>query len=527
MSDSKQYIQLVALILVGLAVRVGYATVNISGVPPGVSEEYFSGGRKGTVFNTTTRCMELPAPAVMDSEELTEKFAQGEIIFDADFVTDPNAPFGGTGPIYVNTSCRNCHPNYGRGRQVQRFTEQFGNGYTVFVHTPDGALVDGYKFMLQTKATPPFEPVAKGIDIEWVDFVDEYGNVYPDGTPYNAGTPEEGTLIYLRGDVVEPQLPLPDNYIVSMESTMGLIGTGLLDAVPDEDIVAEYERQQAAPGVVKGQLGKWVTEEHDGKQHLGKFTWHNTRATLRNGPCINGAWNVANITREDRPNLFASQEWIDRQEELGLDITSLTNRQPVELSAEDLEDLLVWSSGLGVPAARNLNNPIVQRGRELFREANCTDCHKPSWTTGEPDVIPGYKNQKIWPYSDMLLHDMGMANCTACHKEEPVVAATYRVPSLSQIGPIDEALLENRRRTNHGINTLNYGFRNTFRTPAIWARGLMKNVADHTDMWHDLRARNFEEAILWHYGEAMEHREAFRAMPKADREALIKYLESI
>jgi CxxC motif-containing protein (DUF1111 family) len=481
----------------------------------------------GTVFNTTSRSLEMPSPALDAHPEMIEDFAEGEVIFEADFVVDADAPFGGLGPIYINSSCRNCHPNYGRARRVDRYNEQFGNGYTAFVHTPDGKLVDGYLFMLQTRAAPPYQPLAKDISIEWVEYTDEFDNTYPDGTPYNQGTPYEGSLIYPKTDIVDPLLPLPDDYMVSIEATIGLYGTGLLDAIADKDIIAEYERQQAQSGIIKGQHGPWVTEPYDGEQHLGKFTWHSRRATLQNGPGYNGIWNVPNITREDRPELFASKQWIEKQAELGLDTDALTQPQPVELSEEDLRKLTIWFTGLAVPAARNLDHPEVQRGKALFHEANCVACHKPTWTTEKSDIIPGYENQQIWPYTDMLMHDMGKANCTACHQETEVEAVTYTIPDLAEIEPIDEALLARRARKKHGIKPMNHGIEDRFRTPPLWARGLMKNAVDHTDMWHDLRARSFEEAILWHYGEGLEAREAFRNMPQADREALIKFVESL
>lgn len=452
------------------------------GSPPSLAEEYYSGGRQGTVFSVTSRAMELPAPAIVADARLLEQFAQGEAIFDADFVTDPDVPFGGLGPIYNNNSCMNCHPNYGRARRVEKWTTQFGNGYTAFVHTPDGRLVDGYLFMLQTMTVPPYVPLAKDVEITWNQFVDRYGNKYPDGTPYNQGKPTEGTLIFPTADLIEPLLPLPDDYQVSLEATIGLYGTGLLDAIREEDIVAEHERQKAAGGAIQGQLGKRMIEPYDGREHIGKFAWHGSRATLQNGPGLNGMWNVFNLTRLDRPTLFASPQWIAKQAELGLDVSALTGPQPVELTQEQLDALMVWHRGLGVPAARNLDKPQVQRGRTLFHKTGCAECHKPSWVTGPYEYIPAYAGQKIWPYTDMLMHDMG-----------------------------DE----------------NRGLVRTYRTPPLWARGLMHTTVDHTDMFHDLRARDFEEAILWHFGESVASREMFRHLPAADRAALIEFLNSI
>lgn len=452
------------------------------GSPPSLAEEYYTGGRQGTVFSVTSRAMELPSPAIVADPRLLEQFALGEAIFDADFVTDPDSPFGGLGPIYNNNSCMNCHPNYGRARRVDKWTTQFGNGYTAFVHTPDGKLVDGYLFMLQTMAVPPYVPLARDVKITWNQFVDQYGNKYPDGTFYNQGKPTEGTLVYPTADLVEPLLPLPEDYRVSLEATIGLYGTGLLDAIPEVDIVAEHERQKATGGVIQGRLGKRMIEPHNGREHIGKFTWHNTRATLQNGPGFNGMWNTFNLTRLDRPTLFASNQWIDKQAELGLDVSALKGPQPVELTQDEIDALMVWHRGLGVPAARNLDKPSVKRGRALFHRSGCAECHKPSWTTGPYEYLPAYAGQKIWPYTDMLMHDMGE---------------------------------ENR------------GLVRTYRTPPLWGRGLMHTTVDHTDMFHDLRARDFEEAILWHFGEGEGAREIFRNLPAQDRAALIEFVKSI
>lgn len=444
--------------------------------------QYYAGGKNGTVFNATSRAFEMPSPAIVKSRKLLQSFDIGEGIFESDFVVDPNSPNGGLGPVYNKNSCISCHPAYGRSRQQKKFSTEYGNGYIAFVHNPDGSIVDGYTFMLQTKAVPPHQPPAKGVDITWHQFVDKYGNQYPDGTPYNQGNEHEGTLVYPTASIVEPLIPLPDDAKVSIEATIGLFGTGLLDAIKDEDIIAEHEFQKELPGPIKGKTGRWIEETYDGKKHLGKFAWHNSRSSLQNGPGFNGIYNVFNVTRADRPHLYTTEKWIQAQEALGIDGTLLRAHQPIELSQEDRDHLMVWHRGLGVPAPRGLERPQVQRGNKVFHQVGCSRCHKPDWTTGEYPYIPAYSNQRIWPYTDLLMHDMGKEN-----------AGRYR----------------------------------TYRTPPLWGRGLMYNAVDHTDMFHDLRARNFEEAILWHFGEAKGSREMFRRLSKQDREALIAFLNAL
>ena len=154
-----------------------------------------------------------------------------------------------------------------------------------------------------------------------------------------------------------------------------------------------------------------------------------------------------------------------------------------EMTQEDYDAFMVWHRGLAVPAARNLDDPAVKRGKELFTEAGCAACHRPSWTTrSDYKPLPALSNQKIFPYTDLLRHDLEM------HE-----------PGRVQV----------------------------CRTTPLWGRGLMKVTSGHTDMLHDLRARNYEEAIVWHGGEAKESKEKFRNMTAEDRAALVKFLESI
>lgn len=444
-----------------------------------LSDEYYSGGKNGTVFMATSAAFEQPSPAVTD----LAAFKRGEQIFETAFVTGSGTPYSGLGPVYIRKSCISCHPGYGRARRVQTFDpDEYGNGYLVFVHHPDGTIVEGFTAMLQTRAVAPYLPPVENVLLTWNDFTDEYGNQYPDGTPYNEGTSYEGNMSYPTATLSGSIINLPGDYRVSLEATIGIYGTGLLDAIPDEDIVAEADRQQASGGPAMGEHGPWITEAFDGKQHLGKFTYSCNRATLENGPGINALYNITNVTRDDKPYLYITPQWVNAMADRGIDTTGLLGIQPSELQPSDVADFMVWHRGLAVPAARNLDDEEVQRGQVLFYKAGCTSCHKPSWTTGEYSYMPGYSNQKIWPYTDMLRHDMG---------------------------------------------EINHGRYAKFRTPPLWGRGLMKICAGHTDMFHDLRARNFEEAILWHFGEAVSQREYFRNLDKSDRRALIKFLEAI
>lgn len=441
---------------------------------------YYLGGKSGTVFTATSRAFEQPSPAIVEAG-LEKRFNAGEAFFEGNFVEDSDMPFGGLGPTYMKTSCIACHPGYGRARRTANFAEEYGNGYIATVHRPDGSVAEGYTPMLQIHAVKPYLPYARGVKIEWHEFVDRHGNRYPDGSPYNAGKPTEGKLVYPTADIIGPLLPLPDDYRVSIESTIGIYGTGLLDAISDESILGEHRRQHSFSGPVKGIRGKWI-EEPDGSRRLGKFTWHCDRATLGNGPGSNGIYNTTNVTRKDRPDLYATPQWLAKHEEMGIDTSPLKMRKIEELSQEDFEDFMVWHRGLAVPAARGLDRPEVQNGQKIFYEIGCAGCHKPEWNTGFYPPLPGYSNQTIRPYTDMLMHDMGE---------------------------------ENRGR-----------FR-TFRTPPLWGRGLMRKTAGHTDMFHDLRARDFEEAVLWHFGEAEFARERFRELSAKERSDLIEFLEAL
>ena len=500
----KRYIYLIQILLPGI---LALTACNHDDGPDDpdeteLSEEYYTGGLLGTTFNTTSFAYEQSTPVVDESAELALRFKYGEAFFENEYVSNTSGVRHGLGPVFVRSACITCHPGYGHGKRMDRYrAKDYGNSYLLVVTDENDNYVTQLTGMPQTQATAPFLPPIdeSGITIEWKDYVDEFGNVFPDGETYSLIYPE--VTIAREAFNVE----MPDFYKVRLEATIGIYGTGLIDAIPDDSILAEYARQKALGYTLndaKYQPENFI-KEVDGTSHPGRYTYGLTRGTLQNGPGANAIWNITNVTRSDRRYHYITEAYAvamskntDIQQSLGqteeeiysyLRSTELTP----EMTDEEYIDFMVWHRGLAVPAARNLDDPVVQQGKAKFYEIGCTSCHKPSWTTGpdnysgDPMVkgkLPQYPYQKIWPYTDLLQHRLEMVNDI---------------------------------RTGWG------------RTTPLWGRGLSEKCTGAGDHLHDMRARNYTEAILWHGGDAKYAREKYRNLSKSDRDAIVKFLESI
>jgi CxxC motif-containing protein (DUF1111 family) len=142
-----------------------------------------------------------------------------------------------------------------------------------------------------------------------------------------------------------------------------------------------------------------------------------------------------------------------------------------------------------VPARRDVGDPRVLRGREVFFDSGCASCHRPAFVTHRLDGDDPASFQLIWPYTDLLLHDMG------------------------------EGLADNRPEGRANGQE--------WRTAPLWGIGMTQTVSGHTYFLHDGRARSLMEAVLWHGGEAQAARDRVVDMPPEDRAALIRFLESL
>lgn len=530
---------------------VGKAVGNFS------ADEWYPGGKLGTTENISPGCYEDETPAVTN-QGLIDEFNLGEMFFERN-VTLNTPPFNGLGPASVRTSCIDCHPGYGHGKRQDAYrAAQYGNGYLLVIYTPDkpgsndGPYIAEVTGMPQTQAVSPFLPPVdeEQISITWKTLSGDMpsglsATEFPDGEKYELIYPE--VTIPTTAFNTYPQ---PTNIEVRLESTIGIIGTGLIDAIPESALKEQYAKEAAAgadlnPAMWDKGANDWASSAYytnwtspgalaDGTPVEGmvkRYTYALTRASLQDGAGANAMWNIPNVSRPDRPYLYTTDAWAEAMARTPQVIAAIKadptspyyadgtdegiaeavrnllspktnqfenswhNFTP-EMSTDNFYAFMVWHRGLAIPRARNLQDPDVQRGKQLFMEMGCASCHRPSWTTGSdnywrPDVIAGkdlpkYPNQTIYPYSDFVQHRL------------------------------------------HMINDIHNSW---CRTTPLWGRGLSLANTGAQDRLHDCRARNEVEAILWHgysqESDAFESAKKFYNLPKEDRDAVVKFLQSI
>ena len=509
-------------------------------------EWYYAGGELGTTHLATYNAFEQPTASVNEAG-MYQSFKNGEALFEKPFMSNNSGVRHGLGPVYVRTSCIHCHPGYGHGKRQEAGsfnTNEIGNGYLLVVYTPDNdAYVPWLAGMPQSRAVAPFKnPLdEEQIQIKWLTYTDEWSNKFPDGETYELIYPEV-TMPEEAVYVVRQGYQIPKAYEVKLESTIGIYGIGLLDAISDEDLLAEYTKQEQ-DGYLKNGLnttffknGAWVSQysnslQGDGTAYPRRYTYALSRGPLQDAAGANAIWNITNVTRSDRryhyldaAGTYAEYSAKDPEVQAGFDeylakvdpdkehptwwegtmeerikAYLLSKELPAEMTDEEYTDLMVWHRGLAVPAVRNIDDEDVALGKELFEQIGCAYCHRPSWTTGDDEIrdparfftdnsqLPRYPNQKIWPYTDMIQHKLFM---------------------------------ENDIRTGW------------CRTTPLWGRGLHQKVTGATtaDRLHDCRARDVIEAIMWHgnvQSDARPSVEKFRNLTKEERDAVVKFIDSI
>jgi len=254
-----------------------------------------------------------------------------------------------------------------------------------------------------------------------------------------------------------------------------LVGMGLLEAILEADIEALADPADSNGDGISGRL-QLATDAETGQGRIGRFGWKATQPTVRQQVAAAFNTDMGVMT-----SIFPSPDCGTAQTGCG--------PSGAELSDEHLDNLSAYVSLLGVSARRDLADPVALQGEALFGSAGCTGCHTDTFQTSPYHPHAELRNQTIHPYTDLLLHDMG-----------PGLASTLIEGSASG---------------------------SEWRTPPLWNIGLTAGVSFGEGYLHDGRARNLNEAILWHGGEAETSKQNYVGMTQTEKDALIAFLKSL
>ncbi|MES2887515.1 MAG: di-heme oxidoredictase family protein [Pseudomonadota bacterium] len=440
-------------------------------------------GGEATVWATGQNAFSLPAPTLTDAERT--RFAIGNSFFKRNWVEAPASTRArdGLGPHFIAKSCGACHALDGRGAPPEaraKAPAEQPMALLLRLSVPGADAHNG----------PLPEPIyGEQFNNAAIAGVQPEGDItlrhtpvrgrFADGTPYTLQQPHYGFRHLSHG-------PMARGVMVSPRIAPQLIGVGLLEAIPEAEILRNAANQSAAPGPVKGQPNR-VWDAIAGREMIGRFGWKANVATLAHQTA--GAF-LGDIGITSRA--FPKESCTPTQKDCLAAPSGAQGQQP-EIDDKTLNDVVFYQSVLAPPARRNARDPQVLDGQRLFAQAQCTACHRPSYPTGDapfPELSsPALNNQTIWPYTDLLLHDMGDA--LADHR--PDFQANGR----------------------------------QWKTPPLWGIGLFKDVNGHTRLLHDGRANGVLEAILWHGGEAQASQREVLKMNRAERDALVKFVESL
>jgi CxxC motif-containing protein (DUF1111 family) len=412
----------------------------------------------------------FPAPGLDAAER--RAFAVGNSFFRKNWVASPASATGrdGLGPLFNARSCAACHLRDGRSRPPEPDEpNREGLLLRIGVRTPGGPDLRHplYGVQIQDAAVLGVRPEARAT----IDYRVVRG-AYGDGEPFELLAPIYG--------LAEPAYgPVGVDAVLGPRTAPALIGLGLLEAVPDADLLALADPDDADGDGVSGRAHV-VAGEGPASRVVGRFGWKATQPTVRLQTAAAFVHDIG-ITSPAFPT-----------EDLAPAQRAALGPAPAgetDLDAHKLDRVAFYTATLAVPARRSVDDPLVRRGEGRFAAFRCDACHVPALTTGDAAVHPSFRLQRIRPYSDLLLHDLGAG--------------------------LADGKTDGEARPSE------------WRTPPLWGIGLQRAVSGHERLLHDGRARGFAEAILWHGGEAEAAKERFRTAPRAEREALLAFLRSL
>ncbi|PZM12243.1 di-heme oxidoredictase family protein [Rhizobium tubonense] len=416
-------------------------------------------------------------------------FHLGNALFRQLWVSSPSSTQAtdGLGPLFNARSCQTCHIKDGRGHPP----EADGNASSMFLRLARPARTPEEQKAVEEHRAANFPDSTYGTQLQdlAVPGLSGEGKVavtYSEQSVTLAGgeTVSLGKPTYSATDLAYG--PLDPDTTLSARVAPAMLGLGLIEAIPDADILAHADPDDRDGDGISGKAAI-VRDNRTGKVALGRFGLKAQNATVRDQTSA-ALVNDIGISNPDHPN--AHGDCTAREPQCLAMPTGVQKRLGNTEAPDPILDLMTYySENLAVPARRKASFPETLHGKQMFYQSGCIACHTPKFVTRSDARAEAQSFQLIWPYSDFLLHDMGDG-----------------LADGQQVGVASGQ---------------------EWRTPPLWGIGLTQTVSGHTFFLHDGRARNLTEAILWHGGEAEKARNAFASLSKDDRQALITFLESL
>ncbi|GAA0795023.1 di-heme oxidoredictase family protein [Marinobacterium sediminicola] len=411
-------------------------------------------------------------------------FVLGRAIFDKIWVSSPSSTTAsdGLGPLYNARSCLQCHINNGRGLPPDTHGSSNRNGLLIRLSIPG----DGHLKPQGVKPEPTYGTQLQTFAVGGLKAEAHLRLEYRTHSVELNG----GERVELRQPIYQLANPGYGHFHpqtqISPRLAPAMIGLGLLELIPEADLLAREDPLDRDNDGISGRANRILLNQHD-QPRLGRFGWKAGQPDLRqqNASALN---NDIGISNPDSP--FPSGDCTTAQYDcLNAPNGNTTAQDGLEASAVMMDMLLFYTRHLAPPPRHHAEAAAVKAGEQLFSAIGCSRCHTPAHRTGSAADRPALSNRLIWPYTDLLLHDMG----------------TGLADGRSEFAADGQE----------------------WRTPPLWGLGLHRTVSGERALLHDGRARNLTEAILWHGGEAKAARERFRELTPQQRTQLISFLESL
>ncbi len=436
-------------------------------------------GGQGTVTPVGDHAFSLPAANLPLSKRLD--FSVGNSFFRNPWVQAPSTTDArdGLGPLFNTNGCENCHIRDGRGHPPQspqdnavsmliRLSVPASGPEQQVLLQQQGVIGEpNYGTQLQDFALPGQQPEAK-VAIEY-----RYHELrFADGYTVTLRKPSIRLFELAYGE-------LSPTVQMSARIAPPMIGLGLLESIDDATLLAAEDPNDQDQDGISGRVN-WVWDRQTQQLAIGRFGWKAGQPNLmqQNASAFSEDLGLTSHVFP-KPSCQPSQTLCQQ----------LPDGGSPEVSERVLNFVEFYTRHLAVPARRGLDDPLAQQGEQLFTELGCGRCHQPVMKTGVRPKTPALSEQVIWPYSDLLLHDMG------------------------------EGLADHRPEfTANGRE---------WRTPPLWGIGYTEQISGHSQYLHDGRARNLLEAILWHGGEAEAIKQRVLTLNEQQRAALLAFLQSL